>query len=426
MDGRKTELVDETTGIRIFIRRPETWGAPYYHKFNFKKKPYWLKLLPKARESFIRAKQLREEIIAGRFAVLDLVKERAPQTRLKEIFARYETLAAAAVGIEKKTVQQNIKTVRNIFRHTVGTPRSPSPGGEGWGEGVKLLTDDAIDAKPSTDFNARLLEEFKLKMLASVGADRLDQDRIAITVNSMIRQARSLFSKKLPLNFYHDLILPDIIALREVHLLKEPAKGFHMPSQSVLDRIQKAVPALAQSDPNCYIIYLLSYGSGLRPGEIKFARQHWIEPHPEAGHVIRMQNESDFRIKDNEERIVKIEPWALEGLRAVMIPVLPGQPDYILRGNKTERADHAFRRFSIFVKNCGLDRIKAAHEMRKIFGSLVTQQAGLRAAQEALGHSSYATTERYYAGQVNLPKYQIAPQLHTPEPATPESIPATL
>ena len=50
---------------------------------------------------------------------------------------------------------------------------------------------------------------------------------------------------------------------------------------------------------------------------------------------------------------------------------------------------------------------EAAHELRKIFGSLVTQQAGLRAAQELLGHSSYATTEKYYAGQVDLPKVTI-------------------
>jgi site-specific recombinase XerC len=42
-----------------------------------------------------------------------------------------------------------------------------------------------------------------------------------------------------------------------------------------------------------------------------------------------------------------------------------------------------------------------------MFGSYVTQQAGLRAAQESLGHAQYSTTERFYAGQVDLPKYTI-------------------
>jgi integrase len=155
------------------------------------------------------------------------------------------------------------------------------------------------------------------------------------------------------------------------------------------------------------MIYLLAFGCGLRSGEIKYGRQHWIETGIDGRSVLHIQLEADFDIKDHQSRMVPLEDIILTELRELMPATERGKPDYILSGNATERTDQAFRRFAVWIKKCGLDRIKAAYELRKVYGSLVTQQAGLRAAQELLGHSSYHTTESYYVDQVELPRITI-------------------
>lgn len=391
-------------GITIYKRYAGP-DAVYYTRFRVKGKKRTFSLCATAEDSFTEARKLKRAERDKRFDVLDRVKQRIPTSTLEEVFTRYETGARAACSTGTDTIEHNLNAVRNIVRTVqsgiVAEGRATVPG---------QLTNAQIAKLPSTAFSAATLEKFKQLRLAAVdknatggSPDKKLIGRACITINSTIRQARSLYNKKLPETFYAGLVLPDVAALRKVRLLEEPAKGFKMPAPAILATIREQAPLLKQTDPNCYAIYLLALGSGLRPGEIKYARKKWIEHFEDGRYVIRVQLESDFNIKDNEERLVPIEDDTYEKLRDIFV----ADCDYILRGNLRERTDHAFRRFSVWLKHCGLDRIKAAHELRKIFGSLVTQQSGLRAAQELLGHSSYATTEKYYAGQVDLPKVTI-------------------
>ena len=392
--GSKPVVADHLTrdGITIYKRYTGP-DAVYYTRFRVQGKKRTFSLCATAEESFTEARKLKRATRDKRFEVLNQVKQRVATSTLEEIFTRYELGAQAACSTSTGTIASNLNAVRNILRTVRETPAA---------------TKEQLGKLPSTAFSAATLERFKQLRLAAVPNVNGSQDKIAfgracITINSTIRQARSLYNQKLPDDFYKGLVLPDVAAIRKVRLLEEPAKGFKMPAPQVLANIREQAPLLKQTDPNGYAIYLLALGCGLRPGEIKFARKHWIEHHTDGRYVIRVQLEADFNIKDNEERLVPIEDDTYEKLRDIFTP----DCEYILRGNPAERTDHSFRRFSAWLKHCGLDRIKAAHELRKIFGSLVTQQAGLRAAQELLGHSSYATTEKYYAGQVDLPKVTI-------------------
>lgn len=410
--GRAQAPLDrcERDGLTIFKRYPGP-DAEYYCKIQFRGRQYMRKLLVNADESFKRARQIRAEIRAGRFEVVDQVlaatKERRPSSPLSELFQRYEDNARGATTIAEKTIGQNLNAVRNIFRHVHGItdPKAPD-----------RLTDDAIGKLPTTDFSAGLLEKYKRETLKTAGTNKLAEDRAHITINSTIRQARSLFCKKLPDKFYAGLVLPNVPELRAVRLLKETRNGFSMPAPDLLKKIAAALPALKQADPNAYLIYLLSFITGLRAGELSRARQHWIEDHVATKDgatttttLLRLQTEDDFRPKSKQERLVPLSDAIHAEIKELMIPVLPGSgtPDYILRGTKTERCDQSFRRFNAWLINLGWDRLKKAHEFRKMFGSHVAHQAGLLAARNMLGHAQQATTDRYYVGQVDVPTYKI-------------------
>lgn len=391
-------------GITIFKRYPGAESA-YYHKFTHQRRQHMLKLLPTAEESFALAKKMRKAILAGRFEALDAVRERRAHSTLGELFARYQANARGCTGISDTTVRNNLSCVRVIFRHVQGGTDPERPG---------YLTDDAIAAKSTSELNPALLEKYKAALLSAAGTDRVAQDRSSITANSTIRGARCLFSKKLPRDFYAGIVLPDLAALRDVRALPEPTKGYTMPTPEELQRIRAAAPALRQLDTNAYLIYLLGLGAGLRAGEIAACRHHWIESHVVNGRavdVIRVQVETDFRPKGKAERLVPIGADILSEIRAVSPMPAPElvrlNQDYLLSGSMTERTDTAFRRVSAWLRGLGWTRLKKAHEFRKMFGSYVASQAGLRAAQESLGHANASTTDRYYAGQVNLPSYTI-------------------
>lgn len=392
--GQGSALLPRITrdGLTIFKRYPGDHSA-WYHKFTYQKKQHLWKLLPTVDESFSVARKKRKAVLESRFAALDDTKERRPSSTLGQVFTRYEEGARGVTGIGAKTVAHNVNAVRNIFRQV-----------------TTAVTNEQINQFPSTAFNPALLEKYKTLMLENAGEDRLAQDRASITANSTIKQARSLFCKKLPPQFYKDLILPEVSALRDVRLLPETGKGYKMPAPELIIKIRTGSADLKKVDTNAYIIYLLGLGAGLRAGEIGAARQHWLEDMVQDGkvvHGIRIQTETDFRPKGKQERFVPLNDDIHAELKQLMLTTLPGTEAYILRGSKTERTDQSFRRFSAWLVGLGWTRLKKAHELRKMFGSFVTHQAGLRAAKDTLGHSQQSTTDQYYAGQVNLPTYQI-------------------
>lgn len=396
----ETPALDRITrdGLTIFKRYAGDDSA-YYCKIEVRRKQHMLKLSANANESFKKARALRAELRAARLEavdqILDGLKERRPTSPLKDLFARYETNAPAATGIAKKTAAHNVNAIRNLIRHALED---------------QTLTEDQIGALPTSTISPALLEKYKRQVHSAAGENKLQQDRSAITANSTIRQARSLFCKKLPADFYKDLVLPDLEPLRAVRLLPEPRDGFSMPAPALVEKVRAAAPALKIADPNAYLVYLLSLVTGLRANEIAHARARWIESHIIEGKprlLLRVQTETDFRPKSKQQRLVPLSDAVHAEILELTITALPGVPDYILRGSATERRDQSFRRFSAWLKNLGWDRLKKAHEFRKIFGSHVAHQAGLRAAQEMLGHAQYSTTERHYVGQVEVPKYSI-------------------
>jgi len=349
---------------------------------------------PERKRALTILRHLKRALDEGRFDVLDETKKRRTIATLGDVFALYRQKSP----LPARTVANNIGSLRSLIRRS--------------SDSHLAHTDAQIDALNASLLTSGLVHDFQARQLAGAGADQLKRNTATISANSVRRQARSLFSHTAR-GYYTGLHLPTIDDFLSARPLKEPSRYYRLPDPAVIARIRAAAPALKQTDPNLYRIYLLALGCGLRRKEIAFARWNWIRLQSEtAGEpggrpYLVVQTETDFRPKSGRDRAVPLEPQAFAELTALRIPRIDGAADYILDGHKTERYDLAFDRFSAWLRGLGLNTKKQAHELRKIFGSYVNQQAGLSAAQDLLGHTDPSITKSYYVAPLTLPALKI-------------------
>lgn len=375
--------------MNVYQRFLNNGDPTYYGRFSFQGKRYLRNLgTPNKDDAQTNLRKILRALEGGRLAEVEASKIRQDLAKLSAIFDTYKKYAT----IPMRTRKNNIGQMRAMIRY--GTN--------------KVATVDAeIDALPASILTSQLLRDFQANKMTAAGANKLAQDTAAISANATRRQARSIFKPDL-MAIYENLKLPDLTGFLKVKPLPEPPKLYNLPAAELLANIRKNAEDLRTADPNAYRIYVLALGSGLRAGEIKYTRWSWLQKLDDGNYQISIQTNEEFRPKGKRQRQIPLEASAYQALAALRIPNIdPKAPDYILDGHLTERGDKSFDRFSAWMKSQGWTRKKKAHELRKIFGSYVCQQAGLSAAQDLLGHSSPVTTKGHYVDAVELPKIKI-------------------
>lgn len=381
-------------GIRIF-KRYEGLGSCYYVRLQYQGKRKKVKLLETAEDSFAQARKIQRELHAGRFDILDQLKERETErvATIGEIFARY--LAAGAVlDAAPKTRRYNINALRSIIDET--------------------KSNEEIDALSSVILTRDLVLACQNRMTAGI-TDHLLANSARISANSRVRMARSLFAKKvIASSIYQDLRLPYLSGFKGAKLLKVARQRYHKPDSNLITATWESSKALKKNDPSAYIAFLLAATAGLRKGEISLMRWNWIreDTRPEPltaaavkSFVLSVRTTSDFTAKGKDEREIELDPRVVAELEELRQTV--GPDAYVIPGHKTERASLVFKRLSTWMRGIGWTTGKQAHELRKYFGAEVATSFGLYAAQKLLGHKQASTTNDYYADLVNQPKVRL-------------------
>jgi site-specific recombinase XerD len=118
--------------------------------------------------------------------------------------------------------------------------------------------------------------------------------------------------------------------------------------------------------------------------------------------------------KGNRERWVPVLPELEPIVAEILLLVAPGR--YVLPGRRNNSADNTIQRdVDAPISDGGLHKLVkrvgrraglaveiGPHTLRHAFGDHVTRQAGLKVAQELMGHASSATTESAYTGRATL------------------------
>lgn len=269
------------------------------------------------------------------------------------------------------------------------------------------------------------VEAWKADFVARVpGA--ADKQHARRSVNSYLRNARSLFSKKL-LKRYRatGLELPDPLPFDGIELESKKDLGStrYISTIDAPTLLQAARAELRSANCDAYGVVLLALGAGLRRAEIDSLQ--WPAVDFEGG-KIRVVNSDGFQAKTEESQgTVFVDSGLLAELAALrqakartLYVIAPNTERPATRAAQSYRADVAFDTATAWLRSKGVLADKPLHTLRKEFGSLVNEKADIFTASRQLRHANLATTSEVYADNRKRAVVEIGAMLAPPTAAT--------
>ena len=255
-----------------------------------------------------------------------------------------------------------------------------------------------VDAEPLTIFNPSTIQMWRIAYVERVGNDELLKKRARTSANTLLRQAKALFSKEI-LNTISGVKIPSPLPFENCKFY--PAQDMSYRSRIDPVALLKAAQSeLSERDPEVYKVLLLALGAGLRRSEIDTLTFDQVDF---AKNMLRMHVTAEGRRKTNcSEGDVPIDPALIGELRKWE---LSGKDKFVLNGPSVEepkkwgrnyRCEETFNRTIAWLRKHGVDTLKPIHTLRKEAGSLVATAAGILAAKQFLRHSSIEVTSAYY------------------------------
>jgi integrase len=242
------------------------------------------------------------------------------------------------------------------------------------------------------------VQEWKRSFVAKAGTDAIALRKARISVNSIMRQARSLFSPKMLRHVV--LSLPDPLPFAGVEF--EPRQSMKYRSEIDIEALIKAAnKELRGAALEGFKIFLLAVAVGLRRKEIdllEWSSFRWDE------NAIRIQPTRHFHPKSEDSiadlpvdaEVMDLFRIYQESQKGVFViksnrPPLPAKPQQYYRCEST------FHALTEWLRKHGVSGNKPLHTLRKEYGSLLTRTYGIHAASRALRHADLRTTSEHYS-----------------------------
>jgi integrase len=256
---------------------------------------------------------------------------------------------------------------------------------------------ERIHAVKLSTLSPAALQAWKRSFLAEAGKDPISQRRARTSVNSFLRNARSLFSSRIVRHL--NLALPDPLPFTGVEY--EPRGNTKYNSAIDIHALVKAAKAeLSETDPEAYKVFLLTSLVGLRKKEIDLLE--WAAFGWDRG-VISIVPTKHFRAKSEDSYDdIAIDRELVDLFRGYAAHCTSS---FVIESSREPRPDclyDYYRAKEVFCRltewlRCHGDRTpKPLHTLRKEFGSMICASSGIHAASRALRHSAVAVTDMYY------------------------------
>jgi integrase len=298
----------------------------------------------------------------------------------------------ATVGGKPKTVEDYCRAFRtivaDIFDIDGGKKKYDYRGGgrEAW---LKK-----IHAVKLADVTPECVQKWKLRFLRRAGENPVQQRSAKISVNSMIRQAKSLFAKSV-LKFI-TLRLPGAKPFDDVEF--EPRQSMRYRSGFSAEDLIKA----AQQDLTIerLKIFLLASLAGLRRNEIdklEWSAFRWGD------NVIRIEATQYFHPK-SEDSVgdVEIDPEVMTVFRGFHAKA---KSNFVVESPVKARPATTYSHYRCasdltaitdWLRAQGVPGKTPLHTLRKEFGSQICAKHGIYAASHALRHADISITSQHY------------------------------
>ena len=251
-----------------------------------------------------------------------------------------------------------------------------------------------VEAVKLADVTPEHVQKWKLRFLRRAGSDPLKQRAARISVNSLMRQAKSVFAPAV-LKFIQ-LEIPD--ALPFVGVDFEPRQS--MRYRSGFD-IEEVIHAAQGELPDGQMqMFLLAVMAGLRRNEIdklEWTAFRWNE------RVIRIEATRFFQPKsESSTGDVEVDAELMEVFRGFRANA---KGDFVIESENAARPDATYSHYRCerdftaltkWLRAHGVTGNTPLHTLRKEYGSQMCAKHGIYAASHALRHADIAITSQHY------------------------------
>jgi integrase len=251
-----------------------------------------------------------------------------------------------------------------------------------------------VHAVPLANITPDKIRAWRKRRLDRVGADKLAQRQALVSVNSTVRQARALFSRRKVIAKLHGVQLPAVLPFDgvEAHQITPKFYGCGVDPRALMR------DALAELNGSNLAAFLLLLTLGLRRREADLAE--WTSFDFQAG-TFRVMPTKWYTLKTRESAAtLPVEPEILalfKGWHA------KAKGPFILESERPPKAvAYPYYRFDFepllaWLRAKGLQGNKPLHALRKLYGSLLNDLGGIHAASAGLRHTNLRTASEFYA-----------------------------
>lgn len=301
--------------------------------------------------------------------------------------------------IAPKTQADYCRCFRQIVAEIEGMDKGASRfdahhgGAERWRAGV--------DETPLSAVTPERVQKWKLAFVAKAAKEPTAETRAKVSVNSIMRQAKGLFSQRV-LSFVRDRVrLPEPLPFAGVDFYKKLRAHFRYKSSvDAAALLTAARDELGGSRLEEFKILVLAVCCGLRRNEID--KLTWRQVDFDRG-VIRIETTRWFKAKSEESNAdVDLEPELVALLRGWKAQ---GKGEFVIQSDVRPRLSAGYGHYRTqrvldalgrWLRSKGLEDRKYLHTLRKEYGSLVADKYGIYAASRALRHADVQVTAMHY------------------------------
>ena len=274
-----------------------------------------------------------------------------------------------------------------------------------------------LDSILLADVTPEKINKWKIAFVKETGTNPVKLRRARISCNSIMRQAKSLFSPELLVNMGTNK--PEKSPFDGVKFYPRESMRY----RSTVDIEALIGDALRELPQEQLKIFLLATWAGLRRNEID--KLPWSAFRWNQG-VVRIETTEHFTPKTSEssddvpldkELLAMFRGWRAKATGAFVIEA-SGEP---LTGTSYThyRAQHHFDALIAWLKGKGVSARKPLHELRKECGSQICAKHGIHAASRLLRHADISLTAAHYADQMRRVTFGMGDLLKAPPNVVP-------
>ena len=257
-----------------------------------------------------------------------------------------------------------------------------------------------IDSLPLASLTPAKVQAWRVERLRAAGENPVTQRSAKTTINTTIRQAKTLFSPKILRHIDASLELPPN-PFEGVEFFERASMRYvsKIDTRKLIETAKEELGQDAERFEEWKAFVLLMF-AGLRKNELDKLR--WESVDFTAG-ILRIEDHDGFKAKcEASKDAVELDREIVAMLRGWRADDPEGL--YVLRSRATVRvfgrlveyrAAGTFERLGDWLKTQGITARKPIHELRKEAGSIVAQRHGIYAASRFLRHSDISITSAH-------------------------------